>query len=157
MVVASRWRMVSGLLFVAAVALPVARDLFDVLVYLDDVTLPGLRTYAGPDIRHFAYHMLSPILGLSAVGMVTLSAILLVGYRRGEVWAWWALALAGLIYAAVKAWASLGYYPHWHAFDWLMLGIWIAAAAMSVKDGIGRDALGFLPAAAARIRNRSGR
>ncbi|MPZ14497.1 MAG: hypothetical protein GEU73_08755 [Chloroflexi bacterium] len=128
-----RWRSVSGALFVASVLLPAARDLVDLLLYFDDLVVPSVRARVGADVQHFAFHTLTPNIGLAVVASVTLAGIWLVNYRRGERWAWWALAFSGLTYSGVKVVASMSFYAHWHGIDWVSILIWLAAVGASIE------------------------
>jgi hypothetical protein len=132
-------RIISGLLFVLSTLAAPMQDLVDnVLPELTQIKLyaPSLPERA---IAHFTFHSVTSVVALVLVALV-LSISLLVGpYRKGERWAWWALALPGLLVALVKILGTLTIYAH-GIFGGLTvelelpLLIWILAVALSWRE-----------------------
>lgn len=107
-------RPLAGALFLASYLLPAADDLKNFLWYQGWASTHLFRS-AQREVPHFTFHAVTPLITLSLVTVIFSGAIVLGPYRRGEVWATWILAAAGLTDTAVKSWGSIVFYPHWES------------------------------------------
>lgn len=136
-------RTLSGALFVVALLGPPATDLANVLglaARIGAFVLPEFRR----GVPHAVFHMLTPIIGLALAIVILAAAIVREPYRRGEAWAWWVLAVAGLVMFLVKIWGTATIYAH-HVLGGLTVELelpvllWLAAVALSWRDFVGAN------------------
>ncbi len=142
-------RILSGALFVVAFLFPVVIDLLNLLgitTVLDAAAVAELQ--AG--VLHAMFHILTPVIGLGLAALVLAAAVALGPYLRGETWAWWTLALAGVAVFATKIWGTLTLYAHGILSGLtveleLPVLLWLVAMALSWQDFLRQPKEAYTP------------
>src|SRR5262249_38249097 len=126
-------RALTGALFLLVFLLPTLADLPKSFWYTDYVGSRVMR-WVEPSVPHFEFHTLAPTVSLTLTTLILAVGLVLGPYQRGDPWAWWTLALAGLGFIAGRAGGPLALYPQCPEEVLAPFRVWLVASGLSWRS-----------------------